>query len=117
MPPPLDPALVARTVDSILGALDSVAVSVIEGKARRVIDDEKAVRDVAGAVRLSDTNRALIATNLPIVLTKHGVNSDHLPEFALAAGMAGYASGFMVAVQRLEALAKAKEATAAQKTT
>lgn len=100
----------ARTVESILAALDSVAVSVVEGKARKVIDDEKAAKEVASAVKLSDTNRALIATNLPIVLTKHGVNSEHLPEFALCAGLAGYGSGFVVAVQKLDALIKAKEA-------
>lgn len=94
----------------MLAALDAVAVSVVESKARKVIDDEKAAREVAQAVKLSDTNRSLIATNLPIVLTKHGVNSDHLPEFALAAGLAGYGSGFMVAVQKLDQLIKAKEA-------
>jgi hypothetical protein len=101
---------VARTVDSILQALDSVAVSVVAGKAKQVIDDPSAVKEVSEAVRLSPTNRELISTNLPIVLQKHGVNSEHLPEFALAAGLAGYGSGFMVAVQKLDALIKAKEA-------
>ncbi len=103
----------ARTVESLLSALDSVAVSVISAKARQLIDDESQVKEVAGAVKLSQTNRDLIATNLPIVLQKHGVNSEHLPELALAAGFVGYGSGFMVAVQRLDALIKAKEAKAA----
>jgi hypothetical protein len=97
----------------VLAALDSVAVSVIAGKARKLIEDEKQVQDVAGAVRLSDTNRQLISTNLPIVLQKHGVSSDHLPELALAAGLAGYGSGFMVAVQKLDSLLKSKEEKAA----
>lgn len=109
-PPPLDPALVARTVDSILGALDQVAISVVGAKARKVIDDDKAVAQVTDAVKLSSANRELIATNLPIVLSKHGVNSEHLPEFALVAGLGGYASGFVVAVQRLDRMAKDAEA-------
>lgn len=100
----------ARTVDSILGALDQVAVSVVGSKARKVIDDDKAVAQVTDAVKLSAANRELIATNLPIVLSKHGVNSEHLPEFALVAGLGGYASGFVVAVQRLDRMAKEAEA-------
>ena len=108
--PPVDPALLARTVDSVLAALDSVAISVIESKARKVIDDPAAVRDVAQAVKLSPGNRELIATNVPIVFQKHGINSDYMPEMALCAGLAGYGSGFMVAVQKLDALIKAKEA-------
>ena len=94
----------------MLSALDSVAVSVVEGKARKLIDDEKAVRSVSDSVRLSEANRQLISTNLPIVMTKHGVSSEHLPELALCAGLAGYGSGFMVAVQKLDALIKTKEA-------
>lgn len=100
----------ARTVDSILGALDQVAISVVGAKARKVIDDDKAVAQVTDAVKLSSANRELIATNLPIVLSKHGVNSEHLPEFALVAGLGGYASGFVVAVQRLDRMAKDAEA-------
>lgn len=75
-----------------------------------MIDDPAAVKEVSEAVRLSPANRDLISTNLPIVLQKHGVNAEHLPEFALAAGLAGYGSGFMVAVQKLDAMIKAKEA-------
>lgn len=109
-PAPLDPALVARTVDSILAALDQVAVSVVGSKARKVIDDDAAVAQVTDAVKLSPANRELISTNLPIVLSKHGVNSEHLPEFALVAGLGGYASGFVVAVQRLDRMAKEADA-------
>jgi hypothetical protein len=101
---------VARTVDSILVALDQVAVSVVGSKARKVINDDKAVAQVTDAVKLSAANRELIATNLPIVLSKHGVNSEHLPEMALVAGLGGYASGFVVAVQRLDRMAKDAEA-------
>lgn len=80
------------------------------GKARRILDDDRAVKEVGDAVKLSPANRELIATNLPIVLTKHGVSSEHLPEFALVAGLGGYATGLVTAVQRLEKLAKEAEA-------
>lgn len=115
-PPPLDPALVARTLDSILGALDRVAVGVVTTKARRILDDDQAVREVGDAVKMSPANRELIATNLPIVLTKHGVSSEHLPEFALVAGLGGYATGLIEAVNRLEKMAKAAEARRAPPT-
>lgn len=100
----------ARTVESILAALDQVAVGVVTGKARRILDDDKAVKEVGDAVKLSPANRELIATNLPIVLSKHGVSSEHLPEFALVAGIGGYATGLVTAVQRLERLARETEA-------
>jgi hypothetical protein len=115
-PPPLDPALVARTLDSILGALDRVAVGVVTTKARRILDDDQAVREVGDAVKMSPANRELIATNLPIVLTKHGVSSEHLPEFALVAGLGGYATGILEAVNRLEKMAKAAESRRAPTT-
>jgi hypothetical protein len=108
---------VARTLDSILGALDRVAVGVVTTKARRILDDDQAVREVGDAVKMSPANRELISTNLPIVLTKHGVSSEHLPEFALVAGLGGYATGLIDAVNRLEKMAKAAESRRAPPTT
>ena len=94
--------------------MDQVAVGVVTSKARRILDDDKAVKEVGDAVKLSPGNRELISTNLPIVLTKHGVSSEHLPEFALVAGLGGYATGLITAVQRLEKLAKEAEARRVQ---
>lgn len=107
---PIDPVLLERTVESLLGALDKVTVSVVSGKARKVMDDDRAVAEVAEAVKMSPANRELISKNLPVVMSKHGISSEHLPEFALLAGLGGWASGFLVAVNKLEKMAADAEA-------
>jgi hypothetical protein len=110
LPPPVDPGLVRRSLNSILGWGEKLSRTIFRSKVKQLTNDPKDVERVVSKIKFEDADKELVAENLPIVLEKYGVDSGYMPEIGLATGCIGMGCSFATAMTELNEMIAEKKA-------